>query len=201
MKERVTRALGQNCQEVIANEDKLGQGCNEVMANEGAVQEEDQLSSENSVNQLNKWSEQKVIEQDVSSIFRPDVRSIVNETRFSEDVPEKEPVSRHSSLEITVNEEILEDDELFHGFNEPFLDESNDFGTAKSKKSATSKIFAERPAGYPAVGSEEWAKGWAIGSDGNFIHVRTSDFASVTLFYGCTFVIARRSSKRSATFC
>ena len=74
--------------------------------------------------------------------------------------------------------QILEDDDLFHGFNEPFINESDDLSTRKNKRNVTPSIVNVGPEGFPAVGSEEWAKGWAKGPDGNFIHVTAHEFFS-----------------------
>ena len=107
---------------------------------------------------------------------------VVNETQFSDVNQGKEPAPRKSSLAGTISEEILEDGDLFYGFNEPFI-AKNDPSVGKSKRNITPpSLIKAGPEGFPAVGSEEWAKGSARGPSGNFVHVRKQLLAVLLLY-------------------
>lgn len=56
---------------------------------------------------------------------------------------------------------VLEDDDLFHGFSEPFETESDSQNVLPS---------SNRPSAI-SIGSDQWSRGLITGSDGRIVHV------------------------------
>lgn len=63
----------------------------------------------------------------------------------------------------TLNREALEDDDLFHGFNEPFEMELE-------KRNEKIAPDCYEPVVVP-IGSDQWSRGLATAADGRIVHV------------------------------
>lgn len=182
IKERVTLVIGSSHPEV---------------ASKDIATENEECSADGAVDESNTWNERKEPPL-VAEVDGTDATVLVNETQFSENDQEKNPASRKSSLEVTINEEILEDDDLFYGFNEPFTAEN--LNAAKSQRNVTPpRLIETAPLGFPAVGSEEWAKGWARGPDGNFVHVREQSLTILRLYQSSFICSLYKSYEESLT--
>lgn len=66
------------------------------------------------------------------------------------------------------NKEVIYDDDLFHGFNEPF---DEPIVTTNVGKNTVQTEDTVHPINVPTIGSDQWSRGLITNSDGRTVHV------------------------------